>query len=432
MKISIIRRITKYSNHSIIPIFVSILITAGCESINYRKAIDENIMAGKDELALRILIDHLDSDQSYCMLKARLSHLLRKWESAIDLYNKVLNLKIGDINQSQKDKIRYWLAEALWQCGRISESIDTYKLILSNGSTNSIQGYSAKDILIAIGNSNRSGKVNSFKINQFRYLSEYYCVPNAISAIINYWGTRIDPVEVATLLKIDEDIRNLQFKKILLNLSNACEVIGKYDIAVATGGSWIFRLIDDKIPIMINYRVFSNKYIGHASVVYGYDENRKVLLLSDSNIISGRELLSYDRIKDYLFVVLAPKEKDVLKHIDNYFIDKAKMTIDAWDDLIEIMIKEEDGFDDTERVKRLMEESESLFNRLINIRDDISLMDLVGMALLASKLINTNKSNNKIEDIQGKITQTPNPKPQTPIPLVSILATKCNKIESNI
>ena len=128
------------------------------------------------------------------------------------------------------------------------------------------------------------------------------CLPQSLATILEYWKLPNDVAEISSFIG---DVSYLH--KGLQTLSN--EVAYK---CFSPNVACLKALIDAGFPVLIGGQFLPrgrDNYMGHATVMVGYDEMLKQVLIEDANWFQGWEMLPYDQLHELHAVVIAPSEK---------------------------------------------------------------------------------------------------------------------------
>ncbi len=257
------------------------------------------------EAAIRLDGDHFRALRDL----ARLRWKRGEHEPALALYARLAKLCDRDPGYAPyAPLVAQRTAECLWDLGRREDSIAAYELALrvrTEGTVGAAGAAGLKSIVDALRES--TGDAEVFRLEGVKIAEcaeSTWCVPKSLYAILRHWKVSADVDELGRELVRGRgvDTRDLLRYVEAKDGIAARPFIARPDV--------LRQLLRQGYPVMLlRYIVDNGQYGGHASVVVGYDDARRVFLLEDSNWFAGVDQIEYDTAGLAHAIVVAPTAK---------------------------------------------------------------------------------------------------------------------------
>ncbi|NCF85244.1 MAG: hypothetical protein GWQ08_06885 [Verrucomicrobiaceae bacterium] len=189
---------------------------------------------------------------------------------------------------------------------RLEEAVDVLSAFVSEHGGNVGQDEATKRLYKRmIGNDRTTKSVRLAHIQARHSREDEYCLPQSLATILEYWKLPNDVLKIGSFIGDDpylgQALRYLD--------ARAEEVSYKcFGPTVAC----IKALIDAGYPVLLVGQFLPHgrdNYIGHATVMAGYDEMLEQVLIEDANWFQGWEMLPYKSLHELRAAVIAPPEK---------------------------------------------------------------------------------------------------------------------------
>lgn len=139
-----------------------------------------------------------------------------------------------------------------------------------------------------------------------RYSNEDdYCLSQSLATILDYWQLQNDVVKIGSIIGEDRYLG-----KALQTLDARADEISY--VCFSPNVASVKALIDVGIPVLLVGHFLplgADIYMGHATVMVGYDEVLEHVLIEDSNWFQGWEMLPYHQLHELRAVAIAPPDR---------------------------------------------------------------------------------------------------------------------------
>ncbi len=267
----------------------------------------ELLFAGKTEAAERRLRSALELDPDALAAHVALERILLRRgepEAALAHASRAAEL-VSDRSPAIRARAAIRVADRMWDLRRFPEAASRYRSVLAEfgEAVPASEGLAA--IVEALEESDGDATITTVDgVRIGECAKENHCAPEALAAVLRHHGANVDLDALAGSLIDGES--GASFVRILEVLDAREDVEAVPFIATP---DVIRSLIEQRLPVVITQRLLADgRYTGHASVIVGVDEARRVFLLEDSNWVAGYERVGWESVRGHRAILVAPPE----------------------------------------------------------------------------------------------------------------------------